>query len=329
MFQFAYLGHYPFWSFTMIVIDILVIYGLAARRWTRSTPRISVIDAVLATTVHWGSGWKWAGSFTTLDLIAAGTNALNGALLVRRPDHFKNYTVVGVMLMALLMGLGGGMTRDVLVNQIPSALTNPAYLTVTLIAGVIGYRLAFAKGQLFREGLFQFMTSFSLPLYAIVGAQKGVDCRSPRSRRAAARGGRPHCRALVRRCLQRSAAEALRARRMVRRHRTAHRTRLGALRYRGAQHVGVRRHRVCRRLRPPGDCPVPRVGGAPGEGTRGRLHPRRRATAARSEASGQVGARDAEPRPHDRRHTRRLMLDDVREVRRGAVRKAVFRAAPC
>ena len=30
MFQFAYLGHYPLWSFTVIVIDILVIYGLAA-----------------------------------------------------------------------------------------------------------------------------------------------------------------------------------------------------------------------------------------------------------------------------------------------------------
>ncbi len=30
MFQFAYLGHNTFWSFTMIVIDILVIYGLAA-----------------------------------------------------------------------------------------------------------------------------------------------------------------------------------------------------------------------------------------------------------------------------------------------------------
>ncbi len=29
IFQFGYLGHYPFWSFTMIVIDILVIYGLA------------------------------------------------------------------------------------------------------------------------------------------------------------------------------------------------------------------------------------------------------------------------------------------------------------
>ncbi len=30
MFQFAYLGHYPFWSFTLIIVDVLVIYGLAA-----------------------------------------------------------------------------------------------------------------------------------------------------------------------------------------------------------------------------------------------------------------------------------------------------------
>jgi uncharacterized membrane protein YeiH len=127
-----------------------------------------------STTIHWWTGWKWKGTFTTLDLIAAGTNALNGALLARRPDHYKNFTVVGVMLMALLMGLGGGITRDVLVNEVPSALTNPAYLTVCVIAGFIGYRLAFASGELFREGLFQFMTSFSLALYAIVGAQKGV-----------------------------------------------------------------------------------------------------------------------------------------------------------
>ena len=29
IFQFAYLGHYPLWSFTMIVIDLLIIFGLA------------------------------------------------------------------------------------------------------------------------------------------------------------------------------------------------------------------------------------------------------------------------------------------------------------
>ena len=127
--------------------------------------------ALIANAVTIG-GWKWTGSLTFLDLVAAGTNALNGALLARRPDHYKNFTVVGIMLMALLMGLGGGMTRDVLLSEIPGALTNPAYITVAIVAGIIGYNLAFAKGQLFREGLFQFMTSFSLPLYAIVGAQK-------------------------------------------------------------------------------------------------------------------------------------------------------------
>jgi uncharacterized membrane protein YeiH len=134
---------------------------------------------VLATNVEWWSGWKFTGSFTTLDLIAASTNALNGALLVRRPDHYKNFTIVGVLLMALLMGIGGGITRDIMVNEVPAAITNPAYLVLCLLAGTVGYHLAFAKGQLFREGIFQFMTAFSLPLYALVGAQKGVTVGLP------------------------------------------------------------------------------------------------------------------------------------------------------
>ena len=79
-----------------------------------------------ATSVNWWSGWKWTGSFTTIDLIAASTNALNGAILARRPDHYKNFTIVGVMLMALLGGIGGGVTRDVILNKVPGAFTNPA-----------------------------------------------------------------------------------------------------------------------------------------------------------------------------------------------------------
>jgi uncharacterized membrane protein YeiH len=136
--------------------------------------------AVLAANppIDWG-GFKWHGSFTTIDLMAASTNALNGALLARRPDHFKQFTVIGILLMAILGGIGGGVTRDVLVNEVPSAITNPAYLFLCIIFGIVGYNLAYAKGQLFREGLFQFMTAFSLPWYAIVGAQKGVDAGLP------------------------------------------------------------------------------------------------------------------------------------------------------
>lgn len=136
------------------------------------------MNPVLAASVHWG-GFQWHGNFTTVDLIAASTNALNGALLARRPDHYKQFTVVGILLMALLGGLGGGITRDVLLAKIPGAISNPAYITLALGFGLIGFFLAYGEGQLFREGFFQFMTAFSLPWYAIVGAQAGVKAGLP------------------------------------------------------------------------------------------------------------------------------------------------------
>jgi uncharacterized membrane protein YeiH len=133
---------------------------------------------VVASSITFG-GFKWTGNFTTVDLIAATTNALNGALLARRPDHYRNFTVIGILLMALLGGIGGGVTRDVILNKIPGAFTNPAYILLCLAAGIVGYFIAFAGGQLFREGLFQFMTSFSLPWYAIAGAQAAEQAHMP------------------------------------------------------------------------------------------------------------------------------------------------------
>jgi uncharacterized membrane protein YeiH len=135
-------------------------------------------QGVLAAGITFG-GFKWTGDFTSIDLVAATTNALNGALLARRPDHYKNFTIVGILLMALLGGIGGGVTRDVILNKIPGAFTNPAYILLCLAAGIIGYLIAFSSGQLFREGLFQFMTSFSLPWYAIAGAQAAEKAHLP------------------------------------------------------------------------------------------------------------------------------------------------------
>ncbi len=129
--------------------------------------------------VDWLGDWSLTGSFTTIDLIAAATGALNGALLARRPSHYRSYTIVGVLLMAMLGGISGSVTRDVLVNEVPAALTNPAYITLSLAAGIVGYRIAFKTGQLFREGLFEFATSASLSWFAIVGAQKGVQVGLP------------------------------------------------------------------------------------------------------------------------------------------------------
>lgn len=109
-----------------------------------------------------------------ISLIAATTNAFNGALLARRPDHYKHFTVAGVIILAYAGGIGGGIIRDILVNRIPSPLQNPWYLVACLLAAALALYVDFASEVRFKDGLFQFMTAFSLPWYAIVGAQAAL-----------------------------------------------------------------------------------------------------------------------------------------------------------
>ena len=116
-------------------------------------------------------------TFTTVEwisLIAATTNAFNGALLARRPDHYRHFTVIGIIILAYAGGIGGGIIRDVLVNKVPSPLENPWYLIACLTAAAVALIIDYASAQKFKDGLFQFMTAFSLPWYAIVGAQTAL-----------------------------------------------------------------------------------------------------------------------------------------------------------
>ena len=188
--------------------------------------------------------------------------------------------------MALLMGLGGGITRDVLVNQVPGALTNPAYITVCVIAGFIGYHLAFTSGQLFREGLFQFVTEDLLPLYAIVGAQKGVIADLPVLGVLALAvvlgptAGRWYVDVSCG-----VPPKQFHPRRVVRDLRAADGAHLGALRRCGAQHLGERRHRLRRRLHRPDAGAVLRLEQPAGR-TQGRVPPRRRTPSARRKLQG-------------------------------------------
>ena len=115
------------------------------------------------------------GTLGVIDLIAATTNAFNGALLARRPDHYKHFTLIGVVLLAYAGGIGGGVLRDVLVNKVPSPLVNPWYLIFCFVAAGLALVIEYNRGQKFKDGLFAFMTAFTLPWYAIVGAQTAVD----------------------------------------------------------------------------------------------------------------------------------------------------------
>jgi uncharacterized membrane protein YeiH len=137
----------------------------------------------MSTLPHVLGASSWADrsldDFTIVDLIAATTFAFNAALIVRRPDHWKHYTVVGIILFALIGGVAGGVSRDLLLGKVPAALSNPLYLVLPIAAALLAIRIEYYGGQRFREGLYQFVTSLAAPWYAAVGANAALGAGLP------------------------------------------------------------------------------------------------------------------------------------------------------
>jgi uncharacterized membrane protein YeiH len=116
--------------------------------------------------------------FPNIDLFSAGINALNGVLVANNPSHNRNYTFVGLLIMAYFGGIGGGVTRDMLLNDIPSPIVDPMYLLVCLLMGLLGlaiYHYANSREEQFRTRTLAFFKSFSLPWFAILGAHKALN----------------------------------------------------------------------------------------------------------------------------------------------------------
>ncbi len=120
-----------------------------------------------------------AGSFLVVDLLAASTNAFNGVILADRKDHRRAWTTVGIILIAVLGGIGGGVTRDVLLNDIPSALVNPYYLILCTFMAFLALAATKRLSGHHLKRTFDFMAAFSLPWYAIVGTQKALAADLP------------------------------------------------------------------------------------------------------------------------------------------------------
>jgi uncharacterized membrane protein YeiH len=117
-------------------------------------------------------------SFPNVDLFSAGINALYGVLVASQPPHNRGYTAAGLLIMGYFGGIGGGVTRDVLLGEIPSPLKDPAYLLVCLLAGLLGLgicRYAESKEERFRTRTLAYFKSFTLPWFAILGAHKALE----------------------------------------------------------------------------------------------------------------------------------------------------------
>jgi uncharacterized membrane protein YeiH len=104
-----------------------------------------------------------------LDLVGIFVFAITGALVGVR----KQLDVFGILVLALVTGLGGGFIRDVLIGAVPPATLNDwRYLVVPVAAGLVTFFLHPGLGRL--ERLINIFDAAGLGLFCVTGALKAV-----------------------------------------------------------------------------------------------------------------------------------------------------------
>jgi uncharacterized membrane protein YeiH len=101
-----------------------------------------------------------------LTTIVAG--ALAGAVFAAT----KGLDAVGLVAMAVVGGLGGGLIRDILLGTVPLALTNPVYLYTVAGAAVFGMFFGSAVERL--RLVLASISTISLGLFTVVGASRAL-----------------------------------------------------------------------------------------------------------------------------------------------------------
>lgn len=111
--------------------------------------------------------------FTPLWLAALGivVNALVGALHGYVDEH-RHWDVVGVVTFALVMGLGGGVLRDLLVGVPPQSLRS-AWPVLFVLVGVLMARVLAPNARRLPR-LVGVLDALALALFAMTGAASAV-----------------------------------------------------------------------------------------------------------------------------------------------------------
>lgn len=105
-----------------------------------------------------------------LDLVGIFVFGITGALVGVR----KKLDVFGILVLALVTGLGGGFLRDVLIGATPPAALNDwRYLVVPVAAGLLTFFLHPGIGRL--ERLVNIFDAAGLALFCVTGALKAME----------------------------------------------------------------------------------------------------------------------------------------------------------
>lgn len=105
-----------------------------------------------------------------LDILGTFVFALSGALLASR----KQFDIVGIAVLAVAAGLGGGMTRDLLLGDTPPiAFREEVYLITALVAA--GVVFLFYQQLSGLDASVRILDAVGLGVFAVSGTLKSLD----------------------------------------------------------------------------------------------------------------------------------------------------------
>ncbi|HEX4603602.1 MAG TPA: trimeric intracellular cation channel family protein [Candidatus Angelobacter sp.] len=112
--------------------------------------------------------------FSLIDFLGVFVGALGGALAAVRDTRYK-YDLVGVTGLALASALGGGITRDLVLQKGPPlAFADARYLMAALAGAVIGMLFAQRIGKNTERAII-FMDAAALGLFSVSGSTRAIN----------------------------------------------------------------------------------------------------------------------------------------------------------
>ena len=108
------------------------------------------------------------------DLVAVSAGSLQGALFAA---GFKRIDLLGVMMTGVVVGIGGGFLRDILLGVMPAAFSNNAYLIATMGAALVGMLLP----RFFRrlDPLVTALDAIGIGMFGAIGTTKALSMGLP------------------------------------------------------------------------------------------------------------------------------------------------------
>jgi uncharacterized membrane protein YeiH len=112
--------------------------------------------------------------FSLIDFLGVFVGAFGGALAAVRDTRYK-YDLVGVTGLALASALGGGITRDLILQKGPPlAFADARYLITALAGAVLGMMLAQRIGKN-TERAIVFIDAAALGLFSVAGSTRALN----------------------------------------------------------------------------------------------------------------------------------------------------------